>query len=64
VSHPSKNAVTGHHLTEAIRHLSAVTGLVLELPSLDADVRDQLALVVEGTIETLRDVQREVEAPR
>lgn len=56
---PSKRALVGHHSTEAIKHLTAVAELVRELRG--SDETDDLALVVEGCIETVREVRREVE---
>ena len=58
---PSKRALVGHHITAAIKHLTAAAEFVRELPDRDSDVTDHLALVVEGAIETVRDVRREVE---
>jgi len=65
MSGPSKRALIGHHITEAIKHLTAAAEFVRELPDRDDAVMDHLALVVEGAVETVRDVRREVEkAPR
>lgn len=59
---PSKQDCASYHLTEVIKHLTSAAGLVRELPDRDDDVLDHLALVVEGTIETIRDVRGHVEA--
>lgn len=58
MSGPSKRALVGHHLTEAIRHLYAAAEFVRELPHDDAR---ELAAVVERAAETARDVRGEVE---
>lgn len=58
---PSKQALAGHHLTEAIKHLTSAAEFVRDLPDRDDEVLDHLALVVEGAIETIRDVRGEVE---
>ena len=57
MSGPSKQALAGHHLTEAIKHLTAAAEFIRELPDRDDDVMDHLALVVEGAVETIRDVR-------
>jgi hypothetical protein len=55
---PSKEALAGHHLTEAIKHLYAAAEFIRELDR--ADVND-LALTVEIAAETARDARGEVE---
>ncbi len=58
----SDQALAGHHLTEAIKHLTAAAELVRGLASReDSDELEHLALVVEGARETVRDVRGEVE---
>jgi hypothetical protein len=59
---PSKKALAGHHLTEAIKHLTSAAEFIRELPDRDDDVLDHMALVVEGAVETVRDVRGHVEA--
>lgn len=61
MSGPSKQSLAGHHLTEAIKHLSAAAECIRELPDRDDDVMEHLALVVGGAVETIRDVRGEVE---
>jgi hypothetical protein len=58
VTGPSKRALVGHHLTEAIRHLSAAAEFVRELDRADAE---DLARSVERAAEAVRDVRGEVE---
>lgn len=55
---PSKKALAGHHLTEAIRHLSAAAEFVRELKREDAG---ELALTIDRAVGTARDVRSEVE---
>jgi hypothetical protein len=55
---PSKKALAGHHLTEAIRHLSAAAEFVRELKREDAN---ELAMTIERAGETARDVRGEVD---
>jgi hypothetical protein len=55
---PGKKALAGHHLTEAIRHLSAAAEFVRELKREDAG---ELAMTVERAVETARDVRGEIE---
>lgn len=50
----------GHHLTEAIRHLTAAAGLTRELTREDA--RD-LALSLDRTLEAVREARGDVEGP-
>jgi len=59
---PSKKALAGHHLTEAIKHLTSAAEFVRELPGRDVDVLEHMALVLEGAVETVRDVRGHVEA--
>jgi len=58
MSGPSKKALVGHHLTEAIRHLYAAAEFVREL--VDDDPND-LAMTLVRAAETARDVRGEVE---
>jgi hypothetical protein len=57
VSGPSKEALAAHHLTEAVRHLSAAAEFVRELDREDARA---LALAVDRAVETARDLRGEV----
>lgn len=61
VTGPSKRALAGHHLTEAIRHLSAAAEFVRELDRADAE---DLARSVERAVEAVRDVRGEVEGSK
>lgn len=55
--------LAGHHLTEAIHHLSVAAARVRDLAVIeDSDEAEQLALCVEGAVETMRDAHRAVEA--
>ncbi len=58
MSGPSKEALADHHLTEAIRHLSAAAEFVRDLDREDAN---ELALAVDRAVETARDLRGEVE---
>jgi hypothetical protein len=65
VSGPSIRNLASHHLTEAIRHLSAAAAFARELAGReDSDDLAQLALVVDGTIETIRDARGAVKESR
>ena len=58
VSGPSTKAIVGHHLTEAIRHLSAAAESARDLPREDAE---ELAKSLERAVEAARDVRGDVE---
>ena len=57
-----KRQLASHHLTEAIKHLTAAAEFIRELPDRDEDLMDHRALVIEGAVETVRDVRSHVEA--
>jgi len=57
VNGPSIESLIGHHLTLAIRHLSAAAELSRELKREDAG---ELAMSLERTAEAARDVRGEV----
>ena len=61
VTDPSTVALIGHHLTEAIRHLSAAVEFTRELKREDAD---ELAMSLERTVEAARDVRGDVEGSK
>ena len=61
MSGPSKEALVGHHLTEAIRHLLAAAEFTRELTREDAG---ELAMSLERWLEAVRDVRGEVEGPK
>jgi len=54
---PSTEALIGHHLTQAIRHLSAAAEFARELKREDAA---ELALSLEREVEAVRDVRGDV----
>ena len=58
---PSKRSLASHHLTEAIRHLSAAAEFVRELPDRHPAVRDRKALDVEGAREIIRALRGDVD---
>jgi hypothetical protein len=62
VSGPSKEALVGHHLTEAIKHLYTAAEFVRELEG--REDAGELALMLERAAETARDVRGEVEGPK
>lgn len=55
---PSTEALIGHHLTHAIRHLCAAAEFVRELGREDAN---ELAMSLERAAESARDVRGEVQ---
>ena len=59
MSGPSKKALAGHHLTEAIKHLYAAAEFVSEL--VDEGDPNDLAMTLVRAAETARDVRGEVE---
>lgn len=61
MNRPSQRALAGHHIMQAIKHLTAAAEFVRELPDRDSGMTGYLELVVEGCIETVRDVSREIE---
>ena len=58
---PSTMALIGHHLTEAIRHLSAAAELSRALTREDAG---ELAMSLERTLEAVRDARGDVEGEK
>lgn len=58
---PSIGALIGHHLTEAIKHLSAAAELSRELSREDAG---ELATSLAHMVETVRDARGDVEGPK
>ena len=64
LSGPTTRQLVGHHLTEAIHHLLVAAERVRDLAVIaDSDELEQLALCVEGAVETMRDARRHVEGP-
>lgn len=61
MSGPSKEALVTHHLTEALRHLSAAAQFTRELSRADAD---ELAMSLERWLEAVRDVRGDVEGTK
>jgi len=59
MSGPSERALAGHHLLEAIRHLSAAAQFIRELP--DRSDADDIAKLIDSVQETVREVRDEVE---
>lgn len=61
VTGPSTAALIGHHLTEAIKHLSAAAELSRELTREDAN---ELATSLSHMVEAIRDARGDVEGPK
>jgi len=61
VTGPSTVALIGHHLTEAIKHLSAAAELSRELTREDAS---ELATSLSHMVEAVRDARGDVEGPK
>lgn len=61
VTGPSTVALIGHHLTEAIKHLSAAAELSRELTREDAG---ELATSLAHMVEAVRDTRVDVEGPK
>ena len=61
VTGPSTVALIGHHLTEAIKHLSAAAELSRELTREDAS---ELAMSLARTLEAVRDMRGEVDGSK
>lgn len=59
MSGPSTKAIVGHHLTEAIRHLSAAAQIARGLHRKDAE---ELGKSLDRAVEAARDVRGDVEA--
>lgn len=57
---PSPKDLVGHHLTQAIRHLSAAAEFARELSREDAG---ELAMSLDRAVEAARDVRSDVENP-
>ena len=61
VKGPSTEALCGHHLTEAIRHLAAAAEFSRELGRPDAG---ELALSLERAVEAALDIRRGIEGTK
>lgn len=61
VKGPSTEALCGHHLTEAIRHLSAAAEFSRELGRPDAG---ELAMSLERAVEATRDIRVDIEGAK
>lgn len=61
MSGPCKESLVNHHLTEAIRHLSAAAQFTRELEREDAG---ELAMSLERWLDAVRDVRGDVEGTK